>query len=87
MYNSSDIKAIILDSGIDIEEIENVKIIRIKSENNNLLICRDYWPTIGEINGSVIIEGNTSKAIENIRGFYCISRNIFHLIIKEKGNN
>ena len=31
MYKSDELKVIVLDSGIDIEEIEKVKIIRIKS--------------------------------------------------------
>ena len=42
MHKSDELKVIILDSGIDIEEIENVKIIRIKSGIYNLLIYKDY---------------------------------------------
>ena len=85
MHKSDEIKVIVLDSGVDIEEIENVKIVRIKSDNYNLLIFKDYMPLIGEINGSIIVEGDITKKYENIRGFYSISRNIFHLIISEKG--
>ena len=85
MHKSDGIKVIILDSGVDIEEIEDVRIIRIKSIDYNLLICKDYSPLIGEIEGSIIIEGDNTKKYENIKGFYSISRNIFHLIISEKG--
>ena len=85
MHKSNDIKVIVLDSGVDIEEIENVRIVRIKSDNYNLLIFKDYMPLIGEIDGSITIEGEVTKKYENIKGFYSISRNIFHLIISEKG--
>lgn len=84
MHKTNDLKVIILDSGIDIEEIEHVKIIRIKSGVYNLLIFKDYWPIIGELDGSISIEGDINRKYENIKGFYALSRNIFHLIIKEK---
>ena len=84
MHKSDELKVIILDSGIDIEEIENVKIIRIKSGIYNLLIYKDYWPIVGELDGSISIEGDVNRKYENIKGFYAHSRNVFHLIIKER---
>ena len=68
-----------------IEEVENVKIIRIKSDNYSLLILKDYWPVVGEINGSISIEGERNIRYDNINGFYSLSRNLFYLIIKDKG--
>lgn len=85
MQDRKELKVIILDSGIEIEEIENVKIIRIKSDNYSLLILKDYWPVVGEINGSISIEGERNTKYENINGFYSLSRNLFYLIIKDKG--
>ena len=38
MQSNKELKVIILDSGIEMEEINNVKIIRVKSHNYNLLI-------------------------------------------------
>ena len=84
MHKSDELKVIILDSGIDIEEIENVKIIRIKSGIYNLLIYKDYWAIVGELDGSILIEGDVNRKYENIKGFYALSRNVFHLIIKER---
>lgn len=84
MHKSDELKVIVLDNGIDIEEIEKVKIIRVKSGVYNLLIFKDYWPIVGEIDGSISIEGETNKKYENIRGFYSLSRNVFHLIIRER---
>ena len=84
MHKSDELKVIILDSGIDLEEIENVKIIRIKSGIYNLLIYMDYWPIVGELDGSISIEGDVNRKYENIKGFYALSRNVFHLIIKER---
>lgn len=85
--NSGGIKAIILDPNVDIVVIEDVKVIRILSDDYNLLIMKNYTPIIGEINGSVLFEKEETTKYENITGFYSLSHNIFHLIIKGKGDN
>lgn len=85
MQANKELKVVILDSGIEMEEILHVKIIRVKSHNYNLLILKDYWPIIGELDGSISIEAERNVKYENIKGFYSLSNNIFHLIIKEKG--
>ena len=85
MQSNKELKVIVLDSGIEIKEIENVKIIRVKSDKYNLLVLKDYWPIVGEINGSISIEGETNHRYNNIKGFYSLSKNLFYLIINEKG--
>lgn len=88
MENNQELKVIILDSKeIAMKEIENVKIIRVKSDKYNLLIMKDYWPVVGEINGKIVIEAEESITYENIVGFFSLSHNVFHLIIKETGDN
>ena len=83
---SEELKVIVLDSEtIAMNVIENVKVIRIKSDFCNLLIMKDYWPVVGELNGRISIEADESIVFDNIKGFYSLSHNIFHLIIKEKG--
>ena len=82
--NNKELKVIVLDSGIEIKEIDNVKIIRIKSDNYNLLVLKDYWPVVGEVTGSISIEGETNHRYNNIKGFYSLSRNVFYLIINER---
>ena len=83
---SEELKVIILDSqAININVIENVRLIRIKSEFCTLLIMKDYWPVVGELNGKISIEADESYVYENIEAFYSLSHNIFHLIMKEKG--
>ena len=69
------------------QEIDNVKLIRIKSDKYNLLIMKDYWPVVGEINGKIVIEAEESITYDNIVGFFSLSHNVFHLIIKETGDN
>lgn len=77
------IKAIILKNrDVTMSEINNIRIIRIKDKNYNLLIMKDYWPVIGEINGSIYLEGDETYSFENVVGFFSISHNIFHLIIR-----
>ena len=84
MENNTELKVIILDTGIATKTIENVKIIRIKSDKYNLLIMKDYCPVIGEINGSIAIEADEPFRMDDVRAFYALSKNVFHLIIKEK---
>ena len=82
---TDNLKVVILDNDkVKINEIDNVSAIRIKDNNYNLLIMKDYWPLLGEINGSIIIEANNAYDYKNIKGFYTLSHNIFHLIILEK---
>ena len=88
MQNNEELKVIILDSNnINMQEIDNVKLIRIKSDKYNLLIMKDYWPVVGEINGKIVIEAEESITYENIVGFFSLSHNVFHLIIKETGDD
>ncbi len=85
MASSVELQAIVLNSEtIQMDVIENVKIVRIKSEEYNLLIMKDYWPVVGEINGDVLIEADENYKFENMIGFFTLSHNVFHLIIKEQ---
>jgi len=87
MENKSDeLKVLILESdNVKMQTLENVKIIRIKDKKYNLLIMKDYWPVIGEIDGIIRIEADKEYLFSDIKGFYSLSHNIFHLIIKQKG--
>ena len=82
MSNSLLVKVLNIKSGI--HTYNDVKYIRIKSEKYNLLIMRDYLPVIGEINGSVEIEGIETIKFDNIKGYYINKNNEFSLIIKEE---
>ena len=82
--NNNSIKVIVLQNGnVNISEIENVRIIRIKDKNYNLLIMKDYWPVVGEIDGSISFESVEKYEYNSIKGFYALSHNVFHLIIRE----
>ena len=86
MKRSEELEVIILDSEkMQMNKITNVKVIRIKSELYTLLIMKDYWPVVGEINGRISIEADENYTYENIEGFYTLSHNVFHLMIKETG--
>ncbi|MBR3209970.1 MAG: hypothetical protein IKF82_06890 [Bacilli bacterium] len=83
MEKQRELKVIILENdSARMKVIENVKIIRINDRGYKLLIMKDYWPVVGEIDGSIIIDGDEEYPIENIKGFYSLSHNIFHLIIR-----
>ncbi len=81
----NELKVVILDNdNVKINEIDNVNIIRLKDNKYNLMIMKDYWPLLGEINGSITIEAGDVYDYNNIKGFYTLSHNVFHLIILEK---
>jgi hypothetical protein len=82
MEASIKVKIFSLSKGLEI--LDNVKVIRIKSEDYNLLIMQDYMPLLGEIKGNIDFEtANESKHFDNINGYYINSNNNFSLIIKE----
>ena len=82
MNNDLVVKIFTISNGL--EQIEQVKIIRIKSKDYNLLIMKDYLAMVGRVEGSVEIE--TEKETirkENIEGYYIHQHNQFKLLIKE----
>ena len=56
MVNSSGIRVRVFDLNKGLVEYDNVKYIRITSQDYNLLIMEDYLSIIGEIEGSVDIK-------------------------------
>ena len=74
---------VLLNKNIKLNNINNIKVIRVKDEKYNLLIMRDYWPIIGEINGNIYFDGDENISFENIKGFYMLCNNVFRLIIIE----
>lgn len=84
MVNSSDIRVRVFDLNKGLVEYDNVKYIRITSQDYNLLIMEDYLSIIGEIEGSVDIKGESVDiSYRDIRAFYMNSKNVFNLMIKE----
>lgn len=84
MVNSSGIRVRVFDLNKGLVEYDNVKYIRITSQDYNLLIMEDYLSIIGEIVGSVDIKGESVDiSYSDIRAFYMNSKNVFNLMIKE----
>ena len=76
------VKIFDLDKGLT--EYEHIKIVRIVSEDYNLLIMQDYLPIIGEIDGSIDIKSEEIDiSFPKIKAFYMNSGNVFNLMIKE----
>ena len=68
-----------------VKEMQNVRLIRIKSKQYNLLIMEDYMPVLGEIEGNLTIQSDDEVyTLENIYGFYMLQDNLFRLMLKEK---
>jgi len=67
---------------------ESIKAVRILSDDYVLLIMEDYTPTIGKINGDVVIltdEGE--KKYPGVDGFFKHQDNVFSLFIKSYAGN
>lgn len=77
------IKVRIFDLEHGLKEYSDVDFVRIVSGEYNLLIMLDYMPIMGEINGSVSINGkDVSLDLENIEAYYIHRDNEFNLMIK-----
>ena len=63
---------------------ENVSMVRIVSRDYNILILKDYMPTIGKVKGSVQIVGkDIMESLDDIEGYYVFRQNQFELLIEE----
>jgi len=77
----------------------NLKMIRLKGRDLNLLIMADFMPTLGEINGRVelLMEEiplrrnqqveTESVVLENVSGFFVVKNNVFKLLLKEENHD
>ena len=82
MEASIKVKIFSLSKGLEI--IENVKVIRIKSEQYNLLLMPDYMPILGEVQGSIDFETKDEATnLTDINAYYVNSNNEFSLILRE----
>jgi len=80
------INARIIDVERGLQILSGVSAVRIHSKGYNLLIMDDYMPTLGKIDGDIILltrDGEVS--FQGIRGFYKHQHNEFTLLIEEKG--
>ena len=67
-----------------LREYDEVKLVRITSQDYNLLIMVDYLPLLGEFDGNIDIKcNNVELSYKNIKGFYMNSNNVFNLMINE----
>ena len=69
---------------VKMNEMQDVKLIKIKDEKYNLLIMKDYWPVVGQLKGSIVIEGNEIVSLDKVDAFYALSHNVFWLIIHKR---
>lgn len=68
-----------------LEEIKDVIAIRIKSNDYNLLILKDYLSIMGKIDGSFEIETkDEKKKYDFIKAYYMNHNNQFNIILEEE---
>ena len=78
------IHASVLSLSGGMKSYENVAMVRIVSNNYNILILKDYMPTIGKVQGSVQIVGeDIMESLDGIEGYYVFRQNQFELLIEE----
>ena len=65
-----------------IQNIENVRAVRILSKDYVVLIMEDYTSTLGQVDGTVTVISDDGEVVyENINGFYKQQNNVFTLLI------
>lgn len=80
------LRAEIVDREKGMQYFEDIRMIRLKSRNHNLLIMEDYMPIIGEVTGFVqFISDDGIISFDSIHGFYMHKRNKFSLLIESYG--
>ena len=75
-----DITVQLLNINGDVRQFDDVKFIKIKSKNYNLIIMKDYLPIIGEVQGKIEI-GREEENIEmkRVKGYFMHKHNKFNL--------
>ena len=80
------IKASVLGFQKGLQVFERVELVRIISDQYNLLILKDYMPVIGKVNGKVEIvleNSDDTEQFEHVSGFFMHRNNEFELLITE----
>ena len=82
------IEAKVVDRENGMQEYDNIRMIRVVSDEYNLLIMEDYMPLIGQINGSVeIVTDSDVIRFDPIHGFFMHKKNCFYLLIEDHLSN
>ena len=89
LINPSDtIQVRISDFEHGLRVFDDVQIVRIVSNNYNLLVMNDFVPSVGMINGTVeIVSSEDIETINDIRAFYLHKGNVFSLLIERQGES
>lgn len=82
MEASFKVKIFSISKGLEI--LDNIKLIRIKSKDYNLLLMPGYVSLLGDIEGNIEFESNNNKVTYNdIVAYYVNSNDEFSLLVKE----
>ena len=77
------ISAEVVDRENGAQSYNNIRMIRIISNDHNLLIMEDYMPVIGEVTGKVeLVMDDKIVPFSPIHGFYMHKKNQFSLLIE-----
>ena len=73
----------VVDRKTGVQYFDNVRLVRLKSCDHNLLIMEDYMPVIGEVTGFVeLVFDEKTVEFNPIHGFYMHKQNKFSLLIE-----
>lgn len=81
---SGGLRARIIDEVHGLIQFDDVSAVRIHSKNYVLLIMRDYSPTLGHVEGNVVILTPEEEiTLNKVNGCFKLQGNEFVLIIEE----
>ena len=79
------IRVRVIDEEQGLTQIDNAKAVRIHSKGYVLLIMKDYSPTLGQIDGNVIVLVDDREIIfKGVKGCFKHQGNEFVMIIEEE---
>ena len=82
MENKIKAKIVSIDKGL--QEYEGIEMIRVVSQNHNLLILQNYMPLIGRLDGYVdLVFQDKTLRFSNLQGYYMHKKNEFSLLVQE----
>ena len=82
MENKIKAKIVSIDKGL--QEYEGVEMIRVVSQNHNLLILQNYMPLIGRLDGYVdLVFQDKTLRFSDLQGYYMHKKNEFSLLVQE----
>lgn len=81
MENKIKAKIVSIEKGL--QQFDGIEMIRVVSDEHNLLILQNYMPLLGRLNGYVdLIFQDKTLRFSDLQGYYMHKKNEFSLLVQ-----